>query len=66
MTSDVQIPGTAEGLAPIRHAVDVLMQVRERLETAGAHAELLRLSRMSSDELRILVDREIQYPEGVS
>lgn len=28
------------------------------------HTELLRLSRMSSDELRI--DREIQYPEGVS
>lgn len=30
------------------------------------HTELLRLSRMSSDELRILVDREIRYPEGVS
>lgn len=42
------------------HAVDVLLIVRERLEAAGAHRELLRLSRMSSDELRILVDREVQ------
>lgn len=41
------------------HAVDVLLLVRQRLEQAGAHHELLRLSRMSSDELRILVDREV-------
>lgn len=44
------------------HAVDVLLQVRHRLEAAGAHRELLRLARMSGDELRILIDREIQHP----
>ncbi len=48
------------------HAVDVLLTVRQRLEAQHAHAELLRLSRMSSDELQVLVDREVQYPVGVS
>lgn len=42
------------------HAVDVLLVVRQRLEAAGAHCELLRMARMSSDELRILVEQEVR------
>lgn len=40
------------------HAVDVISEVRARLEAEGGIRELLSLSRFSVDELDLLVQQE--------
>lgn len=46
-------------MASLTHAVDVIHEVKARLEQTGGTVELYALRRFSSDELRLLVMREL-------